>query len=296
MSIFRVRNLLVHVLPIECEVIDSGGGDTGGDCGDIDASIICDDSGGCGDTCGDTEGCGDSCADPSDCGDTGGCGDTCGITTGCGNDITQGCPNPDTGCADTSGCTAFECSLHFDTICDTGVSKCDIGLSNRCEFAGVTGLCPGNVTLECPGGGNSECHILNSLPTCIAGAVSGCGVTLIAQTPVALCFQSNEPKLNPNSLADLGVLRRQLTAGLRIVQRREQALAKALSPRTLQQISTAESHLNNALRELQTQKQFIQARVAAGKKSATPKRAVKKTAKKVAAKKTAAKRGGHAKR
>jgi hypothetical protein len=122
---------------------------------------------------------------------------------------------------------------------------------------------------------------------------------VVLGTPVGVCFRSNEPKLNPNSLADLGILRRQLTTGLRMVQLRERALAKALSPKTVRQIETAEAFLNNALRDLKSRKQFVQARAAAAtKKVADARKPVTskgKVAKKQPAKKAAAKKGGRRK-
>ncbi len=333
MSIFRVRNLLIHVLPVECE-LDSCGVETGCDLESGDGTIDCgdsigcgescdDDSGGCGDSCeDDSGGCGDSCEDDSGgCGDSceddsGGCGDTCGNTNDCGNDITQGCGSPETNCspAADSGCNAFACSLHFDTICDAGESKCGV-ISSPCEIPGITGYCNDVVTVGCAlkidsqvckvapisidCEGDSQCHILNSLPLCLPDSKCGTRSLIVATpAPVGVCFRSNEPKLNPNSLADLGVLRRQLTAGLRMVKVREKALASALTPKTAKQIEAAEAVLNGALRVLREQKQFVQGRAAAAKKKAAARKQVaapKPAAKKARAKKSPAKKGARKK-
>jgi hypothetical protein len=90
----------------------------------------------------------------------------------------------------------------------------------------------------------------------------GLSKIIVAAQPAALCFRSDEPKLNPNSLVELGIMRRQLTAYLKLIQTRERALSRALTPKTAQQIQAAEAVLNGALRHLQTRKQFIQAQAA----------------------------------
>jgi hypothetical protein len=185
---------------------------------------------------------------------------------------------------------ACGCSLHFDTGCNIW------RFSLVCRSPGITLECvPGGVTLvnkadeiagePCPDP-NSGCQILVSLPLCPKITDTGCekivnsGVVL--ETPMGVCFRSDEPRLNPNSLADLGVLRRQLALGLEIVERRERALAEALTPRTQDQIEKAEAILRVALEDLQNSKQHIQSRASAATK----------TSKKTAAKKSAPRKGG----
>ncbi len=335
MAIFRVRNLLVQVLPRECEF--EGSCDVGSGC-DIDISD-CGDTGGCdvtfecGDVsdCGDTGGCGDTegCGDISDCGDTGGCegGSDCGDTQGCGD---ASCADPTSGCGDTQGCqqspdstcpvaqtsgcdpaastctggdstcTAFDCSLHFDTICDVvschGPSVCQVpGVTLYCQpngpgtldciFNNSNCLLPSNCT---PGGFTIACHnpntcdILLSLPTCPKVTDTRCGnVSVIAAAG-----------LNPNSLADVVTLKRQLANALRSVQSRQRAMSKAIVPKTRRQIETAEAILTSALDELRKRKQFVQSRAAAAKKAAPAKKAATK---KAAAKKAPAKKRGRRK-
>lgn len=185
---------------------------------------------------------------------------------------------------------ACGCSLHFDT-------KCNIWrFSLVCRSPGITLECvPGGVTLvnkademaaePCPDP-NSGCQILVSLPLCPKITDTGCekivNSGVVKETPVGVCFRSDEPRLNPNSLADLGVLRRQLALALEIVQRRERALAVALTPRTQDQIEKAEAILHVALEDLKKSKQHIQSRASAAAKT-TPSRITKKTAAKKSA-------------
>ncbi len=114
---------------------------------------------------------------------------------------------------------------------------------------------------------------------------------IIAARPAALCFRSDEPKLNPNSLAELGVMRRQLTAYLKAIYVRERALAHALTPKNPRQLRAAEAVLNRALQDLKARRQFLQARAA--KKAAPAKKSVpakKRSAKKAASKKASRKK------
>ena len=190
-------------------------------------------------------------------------------------------------------CT-FACTLHFDT-------KCNIWqYSLVCRSPGITLECvPGGVTLvnkaeettpdPCPDP-NSGCQVLVSLPLCPKILDTGCDIVVnsgvAVETPVGVCFRSDEPRLDPNSLADLGVLRRQLALGLEIVQRRERALAAALSPRTTRPIEHAEAILNSALEVLRASKKHIQSQASAATKTA-PSEVTKKTGtRKSAAKKS----------
>jgi hypothetical protein len=116
---------------------------------------------------------------------------------------------------------------------------------------------------------------------------------IVAAQPAALCFRSDEPKLNPNSLVDLGVMRRQLTAYLKLVQGRERVLSQRLTPKTPEQIRIAEAILNSALKDLAARKQFLQGREA--KKSAT-KPTGAAPAKRASVKKAAAKKTGRRKK
>jgi hypothetical protein len=176
------------------------------------------------------------------------------------------------------GLPTNQCFSPVTDNCQPGVTQCDAGLQTcALETLGcltaVTGACPPAVT-RCPEGS-----------------------VIIAAQPAALCFRSDEPKLNPNSLIDLGVMRRQLTAYLKVVEARERALHQSLAPKTPAQLRIAEAILNSALKDLATQKQFLQSRALkktralapakkAPAKTAAKKAVVKKTATKKAAKKS----------
>jgi hypothetical protein len=180
------------------------------------------------------------------------------------------------------------CSLHFDTGCNIW------RYSLVCRSPAITLDCvPGGVTLvnkegelaaiadpdPCPDP-NSGCQVLVSLPMCPVVTDTGCGIIVnsgvAVEMPVRVCFRSDEPRLNPNSLADLGVLRRQLAAGLEIVERRERALSAELTPQTTQQVEQAEAILNSALEGLKMRKEHIQSRAPAAAKRAKKSRARKK--------------------
>lgn len=128
---------------------------------------------------------------------------------------------------------------------------------------------PGRVTLvfKNPNQEPEACAELKSV--CQQAADSN----LQAAPPVGVCFQSDEPRLDPNSLADLGTLRRQLTAALQIVHTRERALSEALLPRSVEEVEQAETLLSRALEDLKTSKHHIQSQV-----SGAPSPSLKKTA------------------
>jgi hypothetical protein len=92
------------------------------------------------------------------------------------------------------------------------------------------------------------CDVLVSLPLCHD----------VLKTDVPQATTPRRSRFNANSLAGLGVMRRQLAANLRVVRRREQALASALAPRTKEQIELAEKILKDALRDLEQHKKFVQ--------------------------------------
>jgi hypothetical protein len=158
----------------------------------------------------------------------------------------------DTPCPDGSGC------IPPTPVCELG--PCSLHMrTNECEQVGIS--CLVFVMTNLCGPGTPDCQVLNSLRTL--------------------------PTLNPNSLADLGVLRRQLAANLKVVRLRERALARALTPKTPRQIKAAEMILDKALRDLKARKQFVQARAA--------KKAAKAPTKKGPAKESASKRSGRKK-
>jgi hypothetical protein len=276
MAIFRVRNLLVQVLPLECKLESC---DLGSGCGEIEASVVegtidecgIDSIGPCdGDSIGPCDGDDDSIEPCGDDDSIDPCDDDDDSIDPCDGDDDSIDP-----CDGISQCTAFLCSLHFETPgpCDATTPLCfPRGITVDCEPYGRTLLCP-----------------------------AGPSLAVDPLLPALVCFQSNEPKINPNSLADLGLLRRQLAVGLKTVVRRERALAKALSPKTTREIESAEAHLTSALRDLKQRKQFIQARAAKSKKAAesrkkpAPAEAAPAEASKKPAKKAPAKKGGRGK-
>jgi hypothetical protein len=230
---------------------DSGGPCSDGDCDLGESTVGCDgDSVGCD---GDSVGCD---------GDSVGCE---GDSVGCEGD-SVGCEGDSVGCegdsgvcnTGTSGCTAFECSLGMRTLdcpvqtvtlhCLPLVSACDPLAGSECVAPTPCVIFMSGACRDTP----ITCDILVSLPLCPIFPGTQCAVT--GAPPAA----ASRVGFNPNSLAGLGVMRRQLAASLNVVRRREQALAKGLAPRTKEQIELAEKILKDALRDLERHKKFAQ--------------------------------------
>jgi hypothetical protein len=260
--IFRVRNLIVQVLPIECADDDDDSGNGGG--------------GGCDDSGCDDSGCDDSGCDDSGCDDSG-CNDA-----SC--DADSRCDQPSK-CDQGSTCDAY-------TTCDPGKSACDLptNCTDVLSLCNPESLhCP-DPTLNCeiypsntnpcliPVGSNCTGYISNCLPAISiqpCGPIdtvfpptpqpgchqifSDCDITQ-TRLPFVVCFRSNEARANPNSLADLNVLRRQLALALKLVTRRERKVAAALTPKTKAGVEDAEAHLTRALEDLKKIKQYVQAK------------------------------------
>jgi hypothetical protein len=101
MSIFRIRNLLVQVLPIECDIFsDEGCGDVSDDCGDS----------GC-----EESGCDDSGCEESGC-------DVSGCDTGSVCDTGSTCDTTSTTCDTTSFVTRGQAAIRAPTVPTLGVS------------------------------------------------------------------------------------------------------------------------------------------------------------------------------
>jgi len=298
--IFRVRNLLVQVIHLRCTETESGGcDDSDGGCDPDDDSNGCDgDSGEC-----DIDDSGVDCGTDDSNGCDNGGDSTCpngGDSNGCTTGGDSTCPNA----GDSNGCTTGDnstCPAGTDSKgCTTGEdSQCPLASGECPVFAGscrqgsdctdIWSLC----TLHCPDP-TLNCDLYPS-KVCLQLEQTNCAPVIscrnytvicglvyspapLPKMPLALCFQSNEPRANPNSLADLDVLRRQLAYALKLVTRRERALARALTPRTEAGVAAAEAHLTRALAELKRIKEYVQARAAKKKAGKRAARAEKKPA------------------